>query len=418
MSVSATEVFPKHLWFILGLGFILKGIYLFFNQQSPYYEPLILDPLYYHQWALRILRGDFVGEGVFYGLPLYPFFLALCYKLFHQSLLAVKIAQGLLGLATVFFVYKIGEEVDSKKTGFLAAFLAVFYGPLFFHESIFIPEVLGVPLYAASFYAACVFMRGPTLKKGIALGVLSGLAALTKAGIVPFILLFTLILALRQMRSGPKKLVPILGVLFSFLTILAPVTAHNMFYGKDTVLLTSHGGFNFYIGNNPKAEGVFLAPEGTGSNVEAQIEDSKAVAEREWGRSLKPSEVSRYWSDKARKFIKENPGDFLKLCFRKLVLFFDAREISDVEDYFFSKNFNPVLRFPWINFAALGPIFFLGLVVSFKRLRHQRLLYLWIFSYVASVVIFFVNARYRLPLLSVFFVVAAAGVLDFYEKIK
>ena len=177
-------------------------------------------------------------------------------------------------------------------------------------------------------------------------------------------------------------------------------------------------GFNFYIGNNPKSEGVFVAPEGSGSNVEAQIEDSKAIAEKALGRNLKASEVSRYWSEKAWEFIRQNPSAFLKLCARKMLLLFSVNEISDVDDYLFGKNFNPVLKFPWLGFAVLGPLVILGLVVSIKRIRHRFLTVAWIISYLLGIAAFFINARYRLPLLSVFFVIAAAAIIDLFDRMK
>src|SRR3989338_4040687 len=173
---------PLAVWAALGLGFVIRITYLILSKKSPFYQPLLLDPEYYHRWAERILAGNWVGDGVFYGLPLYPYFLALCYKVFHGSLLAVKVIQSLLGLVTLFFTFKIGERLFSKKAGILAILLAAVYGPLFFHEGILIPETLSLPLYAAGFYFSIRFMEAPSIRKGIGLGFLFGLAALTKAG--------------------------------------------------------------------------------------------------------------------------------------------------------------------------------------------------------------------------------------------
>lgn len=409
---------PSLLWLILGLGLFIKILYLVFSRQSPFYEPLLLDPAYYHQWALKILGGDFVGDPVFYGLPLYPFFVALCYKLFAGSIFAVKLVQALLGTVTLFLTYKIGEKLSSKKVGLIAALLAAFYGPLFFHEQIFIPEALSLPLYAGSFYACCLFMDQPSIKKGLILGGLFGLAALTKAGILLFIPVFFIAALVKETRSTRKWFLPLGVCLVTFLLILAPVWLHNRVYGKDRVFLTSHSGFNFYIGNNPESEGVFMAPEGTGSNVEAQIEDSKAIAEKALGKNLKASEVSRYWSERAWEFIRQNPSKFLKLCVRKALLFFSVDEISDVDDYLFGKNFNPILKFPWLGFSVLGPLIILGFVVSMKTIRYRLLTVAWIVSYLLGMIAFFINARYRLPILSIFFVIAGMAVLDLLNQIK
>lgn len=409
---NRARLIPGVLFLILLASFVIRGVYFFLSRNSPFYEPLLLDPRYYHDWALKILHGDVAGGGVFYGLPLYPFFLALCYKLSGVSLVFVKWVQILLGLVTLFFIYKTGEKINSRVVGLLACGLAAVYGPLFFHEQVLIPEALGLPLYAMGFYGVCLFVDDPTPKKGMALGVLLGLAALTKAGILLFVALWVAFLLFSELKSRRGEVIPVLLCVVFFLLTLAPVSAHNFVYGKDKVFLTAHSGFNFYIGNNPDAEGVFLAPEGTGNNVEAQREDSRAIAEKAAGRSLKPSEVSAYWSQKAWAYLMENPGDFLKLYLRKLVLFFDAREISDVQDYVFEANFNPLLHFPWLNFSVLGPLFFLGLASSLYAAKFRVWLYLWLGTYVMGVAAFFINARYRLPLLGVLFPVAALGVVE------
>jgi len=395
---------PLFLWPILLLALGLRLAYLKFSQTSPFYEPLLLDAHYYHEWALRMANGDF-GNGVFYGLPLYPFFLACIYKLFHGSLLAAKLVQILLGVVTVYFVYRIAEKISDQKIAAIAALIAACYGPLIFHEAVLIPEAFGIPLYAASFFMAIQFVQNPTVKRGLWLGMLFGLSMLTKAGILIFISVFLA----NYFWKHPKKAEPGFYCLVAFFLTLAPVTAHNVIGGKDWVLLTSHSGFNFYIGNNEHAEGVFNPPEGTGTNVDAQIEDSKAVAERALGRELKPSEVSKYWSEKAWDFIQKKPAKFFELCIRKLVLFFDSREISDIEDYQFSGLFNPFLKIPWPNFSLLGPLFFLGLALGYKKLRHLPLILVWVGGYLVGMMAFFVNARYRLPLLPVMIPVAAFG---------
>ena len=91
---------------------------------------------------------------------------------------------------------------------------------------------------------------------------------------------------------------------------------------------------------------------------------------------------------KAWDYIRDNPAGFFKLCIRKGLLFFDAREISDVDDYEFAARFNPVLGFPWLNFSWLGPLVFLGLVAIFKK-KHSPLVYLWGAAYLAGLAVGF-----------------------------
>src|SRR5262249_62214465 len=125
----------RWLLLVLVVGFAVRIVYLVFDRGDPFFEPVLLDAKYYHQWAQRILAGDVAGSGVFYGLPLYPYFLALSLGLVGRSVIAVKLVQILLGLATIFLTYRIGERLVDATTGRLAAALAAPYERLLFHEA-------------------------------------------------------------------------------------------------------------------------------------------------------------------------------------------------------------------------------------------------------------------------------------------
>jgi Flp pilus assembly protein TadD len=405
---------PRRLLLVvLAIGLALRVAHLLLDRGDPFFEPTLLDAKYYDQWARRILGGDVLSAGVFYGLPLYPYFLALCYALSGGSVVAVKLVQLALGLTTICLTYAIGARLADSTVGLVAAALAAMYGPLFFHESMLIPEALGVPLYAGGFYACCLFLDAPSARRGALAGIMLGLACLTKAGVMPFVALFVAVLILRPALAAARPTAGSLAALvLSFVAVLAPVTLHNVVLGGDTVLLTSHAGLNFYIGNNAQADGTFRAPRGTGIGLEEQIADSRAIAEAAEGRALKPSEVSAYWSGQAWAFIRGNPLRFAALSGRKLLLAFDARELPDLQDYHAAGRFDPLMRLPWPTFVVLGPLAVAGLLLG-APLRYRWCVVLWIGSYLMGLATFFVNARYRLPMLSVLCVLAALGLCTF-----
>jgi hypothetical protein len=63
-------------------------------------------------------------------------------------------------------------------------------------------------------------------------------ACLTKAGAIPFVLGFALACLLRPSGAGGRLVAPVLALMLTFLATLAPVTLHNVLWGRDTVLLT------------------------------------------------------------------------------------------------------------------------------------------------------------------------------------
>lgn len=188
-SARPAETNFNFLPVVLGLAFVIRFLYWKASQQSPFYAPLLLDARYYDGWARQIAVGH-PPEGVFYGLPLYPFFLGLIYYLSAGSFVAAKWIQIILGVATVGMIYQIGSKLFDKRAGLISSFLAAIYGPLFFHEAILIPEAIGVPLYALGFLMILCLWERPGNGRALLAGLVCGLAALTKAGILLFTVLF------------------------------------------------------------------------------------------------------------------------------------------------------------------------------------------------------------------------------------
>jgi Flp pilus assembly protein TadD len=139
---------------------------------------------------------------------------------------------------------------------------------------------------------------------------------------------------------------------------------------------------------------------------------------------LKPSEVSRFWYGQGMKFIKEHPFDFLGLMIKKLVLFWNGSELSNTKDiYFFAKPTLVLKVLIWkygifFPFGIICPLALLGMILSYKHLKHTLPLLLFIFAYMLSVILFFVNTRFRVPVLP-FLVIFSAYTLNwFIVKIK
>ena len=76
------------LVFVLALG--LRLFFLMEAAENPFFENRIGDARYYHDWAVKIASGDWVGDRIFWVDPLYAYLLALVYccagKLDHRVL--------------------------------------------------------------------------------------------------------------------------------------------------------------------------------------------------------------------------------------------------------------------------------------------------------------------------------------------
>jgi 4-amino-4-deoxy-L-arabinose transferase-like glycosyltransferase len=62
---------------------------------------------FYDEWAKQILHGQWTDHRAFYGLPLYPYALALLYRLFGYSHFVPELIQAFLDAGTSLLIYKI-----------------------------------------------------------------------------------------------------------------------------------------------------------------------------------------------------------------------------------------------------------------------------------------------------------------------
>ena len=113
--------------------------------------------------------------------------------------------------------------------------------------------------------------------------------------------------------------------------VLLPVAIRNYAVGGGFYLTTSQFGPNFFIGNNPQADGTYMSLRFGRGAPEYERTDATELAEHAAGRTLTPAEVSSYWTGRALAFVTGQPGAWLRLMGRKVALLFNATEMLDTE---------------------------------------------------------------------------------------
>src|SRR5258706_4081349 len=118
-------------------------------------------------------------------------------------------------------------------------------------------------------------------------------------------------------------------------------------------------------------------------------------------RHLTPGEVSGYWTGRAMAYIRSQPGDWLKLMARKTAVAFNATEASDTESQDVYADWSWLLKAPFDFAIVLAAAVFGLCAMGLEPLR--RLWWLWAIgvTYAASVIAFYVFARYRFPIVPV-----------------
>jgi len=397
----------------VGSGLLLRLIYLLQLRESPYFAHEIMDAAYHDAWARQIAAGEPFAEGSYFRAPLYFWFLGLLYKVTGTDLFLVRLAQSVLGSLSCGLVYLIGRRALGRSVSGVAALACATYWILIYFDGELLLPSLIVFLYLLVLLGLMRVAERPTLPRCAVAGLLLGISALARPNIllfVPFIAVWLVLLGRPKWREGLRG-----AVLFCAAVILAlaPVTARNWIAGQELVLIASHGGLNLYIGNNARADGMHVYVPGLSLETEDIYVGSAELAQREAGRFLKPAEVSRHFGRKAREFIFGQPLAATKLMLAKLVYFWSHREIlNNKHIYLLTERYTPVVGFLPLGFWLVGPLGLMGLVAC--RGRGLELFPLWGFAlvYTASVVLFFVTARFRVPVLPVLILLGAYGVQE------
>jgi len=395
------------------VAFVLRAVYLWQAKGAPEFALLTGDSVTYDAWASRIAGGDWLGEGVFYQAPLYPYFLGVLYTFFGRDLMAVRLVQIILGAGSCLLLVRAGRSFFSgTTTGILAgALLAVYPTAIFFDGSIQ-KSVLDLFFVCALLAVLGRLLEGSQKRWWLVAGFILGLLALTRENALLFLPIVLAWLFIAWRRESWKTRLQWAGlVLLGLAAVLMPVGCRNLMVGGEFHLTTAQFGPNFYIGNNSAATGFYRALREGHGHAMFERDDATTLAEQATGRNLTPSEVSNYWAAKALNEIRADVFRWLRLLFRKWLLVWNISEVGDSDDQYTSGDWSPLLRIlnRLLHFGVLCPLAALGICMTWNRRKGIWLLYAMILGYAGSVALFYVFSRYRFPLVPMLILFAAAG---------
>ncbi len=399
-------------------GFALRLACWLQIRGSPLYSIPLADSRAYDRLAREIAAGDVVGAHVFYQDPLYPYVLALLYRLFGPSPAAVIVVQSILGAASAFLLGVLTHRLFGRAAGLVAAALVALYRPFLFGEMLLDKNALTIVLTAA---LLCVLTGAIADGRGrwrasLGAGLILGLLSLLRGN---FLLVAPIVAAAIAWQSSGQRLVRAGAVLAGTLIPILPVTIRNAYVGHDFVLTTAQAGQNFYIGNNPENRfGGYEPPSFVRANPDYEEPDFRSAAESEVGRAMKPSEVSAFWLRKGLAWIADHPLDFLRVTGHKALRLVNGAEAPDVYCVHLFEEQAPILRWPLLGFWALFPLAACGLFYRRLGSREQRLVAIVAAGYALSLLPFFVFDRYRLPIVVPLVPFAAMGVIGLAQSFR
>jgi tetratricopeptide (TPR) repeat protein len=399
----------------IGFGaLVLRLVYLEQLRDTPVFGILLGDARAYDAWATRIAAGDWLGTEVFYQSPLYPYFLAVIFKVVGHHLLAVRVAQAGLGAASCVLIGLAGRRFFGGRVGLIAGLLLAIYPPAIFFDGLIQKSALDLLLVTLLLACLGEFQHRPRWVWLVAAGVATGAFILNRenARVVYPVLVAWLWLAFRA-TSGRGRAVRTVVLTAAVAAVLLPVGWRNYHVGGEFLLSTSQLGPNFYIGNHAGAPGIYdpLLPDRGDPVVERA--DARRLAEAATGRRLSPGEVSDYWLSRGLAYVYSEPGAWLALMGRKLAFTLGAAEVTDTESAGAYADYSFLLRFlRWFGFGVILPLGVFGAWQTRAAWRQLSVLYSLFAGLVLSVVLFYAMARYRYPLVPIVILFGAAAVAD------
>jgi tetratricopeptide (TPR) repeat protein len=414
-----------HLGIVLAVAFVLRLVFFYLNRHNnPVFNQPIMDALYHNDWARSILDGTASANDVYFRGPLYPYLLAFLYWVSGSSIAFAVFCQHIIGTLTAGLVYLLAREYFSPRVSLVAGLFAALYWPFVYFEgdllivtTVLFLNTLGLLLLARS-------MRLSGRREWImvsASGLVFGLSAIARPSVLIFFPFLPLVLYWARERGGPGTrlwLARSAVMLGAIAVVILPVMVRNYVVGKSVVPVAASGGVNFYIGNNPSSDGTTAIVPGTRADWWGGYHDAIEIAERDEGRKLKLAEVSDYYFRRGLEWIEADPGAATAHFLKKLRVFWVGPERANNKFIYFFWNLAGMHYVPLPGFWLIAPLSLLGAVLQWRRRRRLCALYLFVVTYMAGVVAFFVNARFRLPVVPVLIVFAAFGAVYLYETIR
>jgi 4-amino-4-deoxy-L-arabinose transferase-like glycosyltransferase len=368
------------------LALLVRAVFVLDFVRRPLFDANLAtgtDMLVLVGWARRIAEGDVLGRGSgpFWWAPLFPYSLGGLFALLGPDQLAqAALVQAFLGAAACALVYLLGRRLLDERTGVVAGLLAAAYGPALFYVAVFLSTTLEVLLAVATLLAVTAARERPTPRRWLVAGVIAGLACLARPNFLLGVaaLVACLPLMIRQPDRRPDWSAAVragAALALGAALCIAPVTARNWVVGGKPVLISAAGPETYRIANSYDSTAMnFVYPK------QPQM----------------PPTSGAFWRHQARK----------------AVLFWWGFEAPQNVNYYVGRLTSPILWLPWLPFWVAVPLAVLGLWATRGRARALLHVYVFLGAYYASVVAFFVIARWRLPLVIPLLVFAAAGLTE------
>src|SRR5688572_25224816 len=175
----------RTLALVFGVALAVRLAFYFLNKAfNPTFRFPIMDSLYHHEWALDLVSGGTRGTDAFFRGPLYPYFLALLYKISGNSIAFAVFVQHVIGSFTAGLIYLIARDLFSRRVALVAGLTTALYWVLVYMEGDLLLETTFIFLNTLAMYLLLRGMKSHKLAYFAAGGFALGLATIDRPSIM------------------------------------------------------------------------------------------------------------------------------------------------------------------------------------------------------------------------------------------
>jgi len=405
-SDQARKTKPSFIVFAITLVYT-AGFMLWYSATPLGIVPL-LDGKENLQIAESIYHNTLPAEP-FYRAPFYPACLSLFRTLgFSSDTLPflARLFNATCHLVSTLLVYAIARKLWQQPIAAVAASLLYGLNPVALH---FAADPLDITLaitllLAALWYTLQATANNRSLRYACLAGLCIGVGTLTRPHLLLVAGILPVPLFCNQRLKGIVQFACTLLVLIGFACI-------NLAISGQFKLLPTQGAYNVWAANKPGAHGKYLSQSIFIHNQEQHANptrlEARALYIQETGATPPVSEaaINRYWRHKFVTAIVDQPLTWMRQMGLKLYYLLNNYEQYNNKTYQVHKSLSPWLQYNPINWTWLLVAGLAGLMWGIRKPDARLTAYVAL-TYAVGVWLFFVSARFRLPLVPLLAILA------------
>ncbi len=235
------------------------------------------------------------------------FIYSIFYRIFGHTYAPIVIFHIVISLVTIGLTMYLAEQWFGRRVAALTGiFMAVWFSQVQM-TTILASELIFNTLVIAALVIWLYQDLNLWLRSAIAGVLLAGACYVRPTALlIPILLLFARYVSTREI----KRSLIATGIMFAFMGLLiAPWSLRNYNTFGQFVLISTNGGANFWMGNNPQSTGEYMEPPAETNGMNEAARDT-------------------YLKEQAKAYIKENPLQFVAKSFQRVVITHSRESIS------------------------------------------------------------------------------------------